>query len=54
MSVRDLSQPSFVDAMGKSGGFLDRIDKAFDWTAFEMLRSTLRHGGARGYPPWLR
>ena len=30
MSRRDLSQPSFVDAMvsgfGKSGGFLDRIE----------------------------
>jgi hypothetical protein len=32
---RDLSQPSFADALvsgcGKGGGFLERIDKAFDW-----------------------
>jgi transposase, IS5 family len=57
MFRRDLSQPSFVDAMvsgcGKVGGFLDRIDKAFDWSAFEALLSPI-HGsvrGAPGYPP---
>ena len=57
MSRRDLSQPSFVDAMvsgyGKVGGFLDRIEKAFDWSSFEALLSPV-HGsamGAPGYPP---
>jgi hypothetical protein len=53
MSVRDLSQPSFVDAFvsgcGKSGGFLDRIDKAFDWTAFEMVLAPIR-ASTRGAP----
>jgi transposase, IS5 family len=57
MSRRDLSQPSFVDAMvsgyGKVGGFLDRIERGFDWSAFEALLSPI-HGsamGAPGYPP---
>jgi hypothetical protein len=57
MSHRDLSQPSFVDALvsgyGKVGGFLDRVEKAFDWLAFEALLSPI-HGSARGapgYPP---
>ena len=57
MSRRDLSQPSFVDAMvsgyGKVGGFLDRIERAFDWSSFEGLLSPI-HGsatGAPGYPP---
>src|ERR1700744_4352623 len=57
MSRRDLSQPSFVDAMvsgyGRVGGFLDRIEKAFDWSSFEALLSPI-HGsatGAPGYPP---
>ena len=57
MSRRDLSQPSFVDAMvsgyGKVGGFLDRIEQGFDWSAFEDLLSPI-HGsamGAPGYPP---
>ena len=57
MSHRDLSQPSFVDAMvsgyGKVGGFLDRIEQGFDWSAFEDLLSPI-HGsamGAPGYPP---
>jgi IS5 family transposase len=57
MSRRDLSQPSFVDAMvsgyGRVGGFLDRIEKAFDWSSFEALLSSI-HGsatGAPGYPP---
>ena len=40
MSRRDLSQPSFVDAMVsgcvRGGGFLDRLEKAFDWSAFGM------------------
>src|ERR1700722_16775172 len=53
MSHRDLSQPSFVDAMvigcGKSGGFLDRIEPAFDWSAFEALLSPI-HASARGAP----
>ena len=57
MSRRELSQPSFVDAMvsgcGKVGGFLDRIDKAFDWSAFEALLSPIHASvrGAPGYPP---
>ena len=56
MLRRDLSQPSFVDAMvsgyGKVGGFLDRIEQGFDWSAFEALLSPI-HGSARraGYPP---
>ena len=57
MTCRDLSQPSFVDALvsgyGKVGGFLDRIEKAFDWSSFEALLSPI-HGsatGAPGYPP---
>src|ERR1700741_5440298 len=57
MSRRDLSQPSFVDAMvsgyGRVGGFLDRIEKAFDWSSFEALLSPI-HGfalGASGYRP---
>jgi len=57
MSRRDLSQPSFVDALvsgyGKVGGFLDRIEQGFDWSAFEALLSPI-HGsamGAPGYPP---
>jgi IS5 family transposase len=57
MSRRYLSQPSFVDAMvsafGKSGGFLDRIEQAFDWSAFEALLAPIHasHRGAPGYPP---
>jgi transposase, IS5 family len=57
MSRRDLSQPSFVDAMvsgcGKGGGFLDRIDKAFDWRAFEAVLAPIHAStrGAPGYPP---
>ncbi len=57
MSRRDLSQASFVDAMvsgyGKVGGFLDRIEQWFDWSAFEDLLSPI-HGsatGVPGYPP---
>ena len=57
MSRRDLSQPSFVDAMvsgyGKVGGFLERIEQGFDWSGFEALLSPI-HGsamGAPGYPP---
>jgi Transposase domain (DUF772) len=57
MSRRDLSQRSFVDAMmsgwGKGGGFLDRIEQAFDWSAFEALLSPIHASsrGAPGYPP---
>jgi hypothetical protein len=57
MLRRDLCQPSFVDAMvsgyGKVGGFLERIEQGFDWSAFEALLSPI-HGsavGAPGYPP---
>jgi hypothetical protein len=53
MSRRDLSQPSFVDALvsgcGKSGGFLDRIEQAFDWPAFEALLAPI-HASTRGAP----
>jgi hypothetical protein len=46
MSRRDLSQPSFVDALmsgcGKGGGFLDRIAQAFDWLAFKALLSPIQ------------
>ena len=57
MSRRDLCQPSFVDALvsgyGKGGGFLDRIDKAFGWAAFETLLAPIHASsrGAPGYPP---
>ena len=57
MSRRDLSQPSFADAMGsglgKGGGFLDRIEQAFDWSAFEALLAPIHAStrGAPGYPP---
>jgi hypothetical protein len=51
MSRRDLCQPSFVDVMvrgyGKVGGFLDRIEQGFDWSAFEALLSPI-HGSAMG------
>ena len=54
MSRRDLSQPSFVDAMvsgyGKSG-FLDRIEQTFDWSALETLLAPI-HALARGAPGW--
>jgi hypothetical protein len=45
MPRRDLSQPSFVDALmsgcGKGGGFLDRIAQTFDWLAFKALLSPI-------------
>jgi transposase, IS5 family len=54
MSRRDLSQPSFVEALvsgyGKSG-FLDRIEQTFDWSAFETLLAPI-HASARGAPGW--
>src|SRR5271170_5024318 len=57
MSCRDLSQPSFVDALvrgyGKGSGFLDKIEKAFEWGAFEALLAPIHASrrGAPGYPP---
>src|SRR5271154_2707583 len=57
MSRRDLSQPSFVDALvsgyGKGGGFLDRFDEAFAWSVFEALLAPIHAStrGAPGYPP---
>ena len=38
---------------GKSGGFLDRIEQAFDWKAFEALLAPIHASprGAPGYPP---
>jgi hypothetical protein len=53
MSSRDLSQPSFVDAMvsgyGKVGGFLERIEQGFDWSCvrgFAFADSRLGDGSA--------
>jgi transposase, IS5 family len=57
MCRRDLSQRSFVDAMvsgyGKGGVFLERLEQAFDWSAFEGLLSPIHASvrGAPGYPP---
>ena len=55
MSHRDVSQPSFIDAMvsgyGKVGGFLDRIEQAFEWPAFEALLTPI-HASARGALSW--
>ena len=42
-----------MSGYGKVGGFLDRIEQGFDWSAFEALLSPI-HGsamGAPGYPP---
>ena len=57
MTCRDLSQPSFAEALvagqTKRGGFLEVIDEAFDWKGIEVLLSPI-HGstkGAPGYPP---
>ena len=57
MTCRDFSQPSFAEAFVtgyfQGGGFLEVIDRAFDWGAFEVLLSAI-HGsrkGAPGYPP---
>ena len=53
MSRRDLSQRSFVDALvsgfGNGGGFLDRIETAFDWSAFEALLAPI-HASVRAAP----
>jgi len=47
MSRRDFSQPSFAEAFvtgyTHGGGFLEDIDKAFDWGAFEVLLAPV-HG----------
>jgi len=42
-----------VSGFGKSGGFLDRIEQAFDWSAFEALLAPIHAStrGAPGYPP---
>jgi transposase, IS5 family len=57
MSCRDFTQPSFADVLvtgyTSGGGFLEDIDKAFDWGAFGVLLAPI-HGsshGAPGYPP---
>jgi transposase, IS5 family len=57
MSCRDLSQPSFAEALvtgyTQGRGFLEDIDRAFDWGAFGVLLAPI-HGstkGAPGYPP---
>jgi IS5 family transposase len=57
MSRRELCQPSFVDAMvsgyRRAGGFLERIEQAFDWSTFEALLAPIHAStqGAPGYPP---
>ena len=58
MSRRDLSQPSFVDAMvsgyGKVGGFLDRIEQGVRLAGvrgFAFADPRLGDRGAPGYPP---
>jgi transposase, IS5 family len=42
-----------VSGCGKVGGFLDRIETAFDWPAFEALLASIHASrrGAPGYPP---
>jgi IS5 family transposase len=40
-----------VRGYGKSGGFLDRIEAALDWSAFEMLLKPI-HASKRGAPGW--
>jgi IS5 family transposase len=42
-----------VSGYGRGWGFLDRIDKAFDWRAFEALLAPIHAStrGAPGYPP---
>jgi transposase, IS5 family len=44
---------ALVSECGKGGGFLDRIEQAFDWSAFEGLLSPICAStrGAPGYPP---
>jgi IS5 family transposase len=42
---------ALVSGYGKVGGFLDRIERAFDWPAFEALLSPI-HASARGAPGW--
>jgi IS5 family transposase len=55
MYCRDPSKPSFADATvsGWGGGCQDRIEKAFDWLAFETLLAPIHASrrGAPGYPP---
>lgn len=57
MTCRDFSQPSFAEAFvaayTQGGGFLQEIEKTFNWSAFEVLLAKI-HGsekGAPGYPP---
>ena len=57
MTCRDFRQPSFAEAFvtgyTHAGGFLQDIDKAFNWEAFGVLLAQI-HGsatGAPGYPP---
>ena len=42
-----------VSGYGKSGGFLDRVEEAFAWSAFEALLAPIHAStrGAPGYPP---
>ena len=42
-----------VSGYAKGGGFLDRIEKAFAWSAFEALLAPIQASrrGAPGYPP---
>ena len=56
--VLPIPVPTFVrgcagDGYSKGSGFLDRIEKAFDWGAFEALLAPIHAStrGAPGYPP---
>jgi IS5 family transposase len=40
-----------VSGYGKVGGFLDRIEQAFDWPAFEAFLAPI-HASPRGAPGW--
>ncbi len=46
MSCRSFSQLSFAQAFAtghaRGGGFLEEIDKALDWSAFEVLLARIK------------
>src|SRR5271163_1527827 len=54
MSCRALSQPLFVEGLvsgyGNGGGFLDRIEKAFDWPPLKALPAPIRALRRAGRP----
>ena len=57
MTCRDFGQPSFAEALVTGytygGGFLQDIDRAFNWEGFGVLLAQIHGGekGAPGYPP---